>query len=198
MQIPTQKQFIRANQHRLLLVSVLRSHQILDALLDYLILETMPVGDPKEFRRISFMLKVDIATGLGILSSSSRAVFSRLNRVRNKLAHNFFAKVTKADSAGLSNMIPKLWWGHYHKAGQGPGADIRLAFLWGWCLLSLAITQHRDERVRERENAKVVEKALALIKKNYGEKGPPMPPGMRDPEEAVTEDRERRRKSGDY
>jgi hypothetical protein len=169
-------------------------------MLNYLIRERIEIGDIKELERISFVFKVDLAIGIRIIPPGSRPLFVRLNRIRNKLAHNFLARVTRQDCSGLSAMVPgDLWREKISHWGNTPTAEVRTAFFWAWGLLAAAVANHRDEQVRRKASQPIIDAAMAVIEGMKAKGYDPdrfLPPGIRDPEEIVKEEREKRKRDG--
>lgn len=67
---------------------VIKCHFELDSILDKLLTLSMYDASSLEVRRISFILKVDMLIGLGILSKNVRPLFNNINSIRNIYAHN--------------------------------------------------------------------------------------------------------------
>ncbi|MDE2165977.1 MAG: hypothetical protein KGJ66_06535 [Alphaproteobacteria bacterium] len=163
----------------------------------YLILENAKFGDGKELERAPFMLKVDFAINMRLVPDHIRPLLARLNRIRNKLVHDYFAKITKKDVAGLPTMVKPDAWDMFARFGDSPTGQVRRGIIWAYGTLSVAVTAHRDEVVRRKASQPIIEETMRALKEIEPTLAP-LPKGFTDPEEIVRTEREKRKKAGDY
>lgn len=88
-----------------LLSLVVKSHYSIDELLNVLLVEALPNADAVELKRVSFLLKVDFAIGLGVLRADLRPVFNKINAVRNSFAHNPYSEFSEKDASNTVNIL---------------------------------------------------------------------------------------------
>lgn len=88
-----------------LLSLVVKSHYSIDELLNVLLVEALPNADAVELKRVSFLLKVDFAIGLGMLRPDLRPVFNKINTVRNSFAHNPYSEFSEKDASNTVNIL---------------------------------------------------------------------------------------------
>jgi hypothetical protein len=91
-----------------LLNLVVKLHFSIDKVLDRALFEALPMASAIEVKRVSFLLKFDFLSALGILSLDLRKFFEFCNSIRNTFAHNPYANfqdkdVVKAKSLLLSH-----------------------------------------------------------------------------------------------
>jgi hypothetical protein len=82
-----------------------KAHYSIDKLLNFIILQRIPNADAIEFERIAFLLKVDLATGLGLLREDLRPIFNLINSIRNRFAHNPYFVFSDKDIQDAKNVI---------------------------------------------------------------------------------------------
>jgi hypothetical protein len=140
-----------------------------------------------------------LAIGLKVLPTQLRPLFVRLNRVRNKLAHNFFfARLNKTDSNGLGSMVHRDWWKKYKTLFSAtPGGEVKTAYFFAWCVLSNCITNHRDNLVRKKAAEPIIAKAMAIVEDRKA-KGIKLAEDVPDVEAIVAAERDARKRAGDY
>ena len=88
-----------------LLSLVVKAHYSIDQLLNVALLEALPKADAIELERVSFLLKIDFATGLGLLRSDLRPIFNLINTIRNRFAHNPYTEFSVKDSLDAKNVL---------------------------------------------------------------------------------------------
>lgn len=88
-----------------LLSLVVKAHYSIDQLLNVALLEALPKADAIELERVAFLLKVDFATGLGILRTDLRPVFNLINTIRNRFAHNPYTEFSVKDGLDAKNVL---------------------------------------------------------------------------------------------
>lgn len=88
-----------------LLSLVVKSHYSIDKLLDFVVLLRIPKADAIEFRRVAFLLKVDLATGMGLFREDLRPIFNLINTVRNRFAHDPYASFSEKDMQNAKNVL---------------------------------------------------------------------------------------------
>jgi hypothetical protein len=88
-----------------LLSLVVKAHYSIDQLLNIALLEALPKADAIEIERVTFLLKVDFATGLGILRRDLRPVFNLINTIRNRFAHNPYTEFSVKDGLDAKNVL---------------------------------------------------------------------------------------------
>lgn len=105
-QVDKDKQFERLlNETPDLLSLVIKSHHSIDHLLNLVLLEALPKSDAIELERVSFLLKIDFATGLSLLRPDLRPVFNLINTIRNRFAHNPYSEFSVKDSLNAKNIL---------------------------------------------------------------------------------------------
>lgn len=88
-----------------LLSLVVKAHYSIDQLLNVALLEALPKADDIELERVSLLLKVDFATGLGILRADLRPLFNWINNIRNRFAHNPYTEFSVKDAIDAKNVL---------------------------------------------------------------------------------------------
>lgn len=88
-----------------LLSLIVKAHYSIDGLLDEVLKEALPNADAMEIERVSFLLKTDFLTGLGVLRSDLRPIFNLLNNIRNRFAHNPYAVFSDKDGRDARNIL---------------------------------------------------------------------------------------------
>lgn len=80
---------------------IIRGHLWIEAILAELIDFTLPHPDRLNDARMSFSQKAALASALGLIDQDEREYVRRLNRIRNRLAHQLDAEVVESDQADL-------------------------------------------------------------------------------------------------
>lgn len=88
-----------------LLSLVVKSHYSIDKVLNSIVLQRIPNADAIEFERVAFLLKVDLATGLGLFRKDVRPIFNLINTIRNRFAHNPYLSFSEQDMQDAKNVI---------------------------------------------------------------------------------------------
>ncbi len=70
------------------LSKVIKGFYSLDILLNDVLSKKIPNSNALELDRVTFLLKFDITAGLGCVVNGMRPLFSNVNSIRNKFAHN--------------------------------------------------------------------------------------------------------------
>jgi hypothetical protein len=175
----------------------IRSHQALDELLNLVISESLVDPHALEIENLGFALKVDLAAALGVIGD--RPVFVRLNRIRNRFAHDRHAAFSQSDADDLFNCwSPRLrQFTNQGRADFDSPVEV-LSFTVGvlFILLQGEVTRLRDEKL----HARVLKEVAAEV---FGPKQVPLEerqkrgrPSERI-EARVNAERERRRAKGD-
>ncbi|MGO0790635.1 hypothetical protein ACTOWA_12290 [Herbaspirillum seropedicae] len=88
-----------------LLSLVVKSHYSIDKLLDFVIFLRIPKADAIELRRVAFLLKVDLATGMGLFREDLRPIFNLINTLRNRFAHDPYSAFSDKDMQNAKNVL---------------------------------------------------------------------------------------------
>jgi hypothetical protein len=86
------------------LTMILRGHHGIEQLLNRG-LELYTSKPNKGVLRLPFAVKVDLAETLGIIDPGSIPLFRSFNMIRNRFAHNPFARFTKKDARDMANCL---------------------------------------------------------------------------------------------
>jgi hypothetical protein len=103
--IPNWNQFSKVIDGSDELPLVIRSHQLIESALNGLITESLPFSHSLEVRRLSFLLKVDMAIALGLLTPIFRGGYSKFNEIRNRFAHEAIANLDSKRCKDLFNAL---------------------------------------------------------------------------------------------
>ena len=87
-ELPTKHEFLEAVNADDPLRLVLRTHQYLEVVLCELISAKLSAPHALDVERLTFPFKVDLAIALGTLTGESRAIWLKVNSVRNLFAHD--------------------------------------------------------------------------------------------------------------
>lgn len=79
---------------------VMRSHHLIENVLNESLSEALPLSDALEIGCISFLLKADFLVAFGILRKDIRPVFACMNAIRNRFAHNPNSEFSAKDTFG--------------------------------------------------------------------------------------------------
>ncbi|HJP97886.1 MAG TPA: hypothetical protein VJ862_04910 [Rhodanobacteraceae bacterium] len=69
-------------------VLAIKAHFFIDSLMAGFLTVVMPRADALEIDRLSFLLKFDLISGMGLIAKEFRPLFEQINRIRNKFAHD--------------------------------------------------------------------------------------------------------------
>lgn len=133
---------------------ILRGHLWVEAELVKSLEATMPFPTRARLDRLTFLQKVALAAGHGLVRHDDVPAFNKLNALRNRLAHNLGTGITPADEADLKSCAGK------HLLGLVDGLEGR-AGKDGWTLrfmitamcISLQIDRERLEEANSRLRA---------------------------------------------
>ena len=89
-------------------VTVIKAHLYLEHVIMQTLTEAFKVPDVVDFRRMSFPAKLDLCVALGIYPRPWREVISRVNEMRNRVAHKLDAQVTEHAKRELWEMLPEI------------------------------------------------------------------------------------------
>jgi len=89
-------------------VTVIRAHLYLEHVVMQTLTEAFQIPDVVDFRRMSFLAKLDLCVGLGIYPRPWREIISRVNEMRNRVAHKLDAQVSEHAKRELWEMLPEL------------------------------------------------------------------------------------------
>lgn len=84
---------------------VVRSHHLIENVLNESLSEALPLSDALEIGRISFLLKADFLVAFGILRKDIRPVFACMNTIRNRFAHNPNSEFSERDALDARNLL---------------------------------------------------------------------------------------------
>jgi hypothetical protein len=89
-------------------VTVIRAHLYLEHVIMQTLSEAFKTPDVVDFRRMSFPAKLDLCVGLGIYPRPWREIVSRVNEMRNRVAHKLDAQVSEHAKRELWEMLPEI------------------------------------------------------------------------------------------
>ena len=89
-------------------VTVIKAHLYLEHVIMQTLTEAFKVPDVVDFRRMSFPAKLDLCVALGIYPRPWREIVSRVNEMRNRVAHKLDAQVTEHAKRELWEMLPEI------------------------------------------------------------------------------------------
>ena len=104
---PSEVELLEAIEGEDVLVTAVRGHQFLETLLVLAISEALPVPHVVEVKRLAFPLKVDLAVALGKIPRDCRDGYLKINRVRNRVAHDPDAELAERDALEAYNALSK-------------------------------------------------------------------------------------------
>jgi hypothetical protein len=89
-------------------VTVIKAHLYLEHVIMQTLTEAFKVPDVVDFRRISFPAKLDLCVALGIYPKPWREIISRVNEMRNRVAHKLDVQVSEHAKRELWEMLPEI------------------------------------------------------------------------------------------
>lgn len=89
-------------------VTVIRAHLYLEHVIMQTLTEAFEVPDVVDLRRTSFLAKLDLCVALGIYPKPWREIISRVNEMRNRVAHKLDAQVTEHAKRELWDLLPDM------------------------------------------------------------------------------------------
>src|SRR5579872_5841097 len=87
--------------------TVIRTHIYLDHIIMQSLAEAFKVPEVVDFRRMSFLVKLDLCVGLGVYPRPWREIVSRVDEMRNRVAHKLDAQVSEHAKRELWEMLPE-------------------------------------------------------------------------------------------
>jgi hypothetical protein len=89
-------------------VTVIKAHLYLEHIIMQTLTEAFKVPDVVDFRRMSFPAKLDLCVALGIYPQPWREIISRVNEMRNRVAHKLDTQVSEHAKRELWEMLPEV------------------------------------------------------------------------------------------
>jgi hypothetical protein len=125
--------------------------QYLDSILWLGLSDCLPGADVKELKGLKMSVKVDVATGLGLVNPAERPTLRKLNAIRNKFVHEQKSGWTRTDSRELtatwSPIMRKIARENGVSARGGDVLDtLRLSMMVMAVALKEGVTRRRDEQ----------------------------------------------------
>lgn len=148
------------------LLVVVRGHQFLDELLNVAISQALAVPHAVEVGRVSFPLKIDFAVALRIIPEDCRSAYMKINNIRNRFAHNSGAKFTRRHAQEAYNTLApglRRALGRETDLSHGPIHTLRRCIQLLFFVIRYSIEKMRDDSVRSREWAEIVDEELGPI-----------------------------------
>lgn len=84
---------------------VIKGHYGLEKIVEKTLCVSVPSSDALDFKRITFMLKVDLLISLGLLDNKFKPMFNCINSIRNKFAHNPYSQFDEGDALKLRTIM---------------------------------------------------------------------------------------------
>lgn len=168
---------------------VLKGHSFVDAALSVIIAESLPVARSFEVAALSFPLKVDLAVALGLIPAEERGGYVRLNRLRNRFAHNPTTRLSKRDAVDFYNSLSP----HQQEAIRAWLSEHRIS-LFRRCVNLLDCQLRR--RIGHIRDGKVEAEALRKIAERRFPPGSPVP-HLPEVDSRVQEERAKRQAAGE-
>lgn len=176
---------------------VLRGHQLVDELMDIAISDRLAQPHALEVKAMPFSLKSDLAIALGILPDSFRGLFTAINRLRNRFAHDRRAVLGADEARDLYNSLPEPVRLPRIDASSEPLLIARVAFIGVYVNLERAISWHRDKEARMAASMEYLEEVLERSSfRNAGDD--PRSGSKKYVAEKLEADRAHRRSKGEF
>jgi len=185
-------------------VLVVRGHQFLESMMNLAVSEALPISHEVEVSRLTFPLKVDLAIALRVLPTECRVGYMKINRLRNRFAHDHTASLTRRAAREAYNALSVRMrdaFGRESDSIAEPSSLVRRCIQILFVVLEISVTSMRDERVRERVVMDLAEETHQRVSKRWIAED-----NAEDPyysrvneriETRVREERERRQALGD-
>lgn len=144
-------------------VASIRGQVAIEDALSEVFAHALPSADELELERVSFALKVDLAIALGVLHSSSRALFMKLHAVRNRFAHKATAVLEAKDFSEIRNSMSdfhRKMLGQELDSAKTPRDALRLGTI---AALNEARGSARGLKVKKIEYEVLLEESKALL-----------------------------------
>ncbi|ENF6041963.1 hypothetical protein R4R77_002617 [Citrobacter amalonaticus] len=84
---------------------VIKGHYGLENLIEKILVISVPSSGALDFKRITFMLKVDLLISLGLLDSKFKPMLNFINSIRNKFAHNPYSLFDEKDALKIRTIL---------------------------------------------------------------------------------------------
>src|SRR5215469_1480214 len=128
---------------------IIRGHTYVEAKLTSLIELALKKPNFLKLEKRTYALKCDLAVAMGIVRSDMLPALRGLGRLRNRLAHNVEAEMTREDCTSLYGALPKD-----HQVFTGPMEPptnlIRATIISLYAAFSGIVDAHRDTKNREK------------------------------------------------
>jgi hypothetical protein len=86
---------------------IIKSHLVLELILDAILKELVLTDQKLEIKRLSFALKLDLCyTLVPPMDTEIKPLLLKINKVRNDFAHNHDAKFGESEAVALLNIVP--------------------------------------------------------------------------------------------
>jgi hypothetical protein len=157
------KKFEEAMKASDMLSMVIRGHLYLEHALIQMLVDAMQKPNENLVRRMNFPTKLDMCIALGLLTEEWRAPVSRVNEMRNRVAHRLDIQFTKVEKDELFNLFPPSV---RHMTLEDVGAKDKAQLEWGNVLRVLPIAmdifrqQQEIGRVKQKYGAEYLRRTL--------------------------------------
>ncbi|TDN58459.1 hypothetical protein [Scandinavium goeteborgense] len=84
---------------------VIKGHYGLEDIIEKILTVSIPSSDALDFKRITFILKVDLLISLGVLDRTFKPMFNFINSIRNKFAHNPYSLFEEKDAVKIKTIL---------------------------------------------------------------------------------------------
>ncbi|EEJ8590245.1 hypothetical protein YR33_002924 [Salmonella enterica subsp. enterica] len=84
---------------------VIKGHYGLESLVERVLIISVPSSEALDFKRITFMLKVDLLISLGLLDGKFKPMLNFINSIRNKFAHNPYSLFDEKDALKIRTIL---------------------------------------------------------------------------------------------
>ena len=90
-----------------MLARIIRGHIYLEHVLIQTLADAFAAPDEIELRRLNFPAKLDLCIALGLLEPQWRGAVTKMNEMRNRMAHRLEITFTDQDRIDLFNTVPE-------------------------------------------------------------------------------------------
>jgi hypothetical protein len=147
---------------------VIRGHQLVEEALNSAISEALPEPHALEVSKLSFALKIDLASALRVVRSDSRPSLRAINRIRNRFAHQPNASLSDQEALDLRNLLSP--WQRYVLGNQvaerdSPRSMLRMVMAVAFIEARNSARRLEDQKVADEVMHDIVEETLAGVEK---------------------------------
>lgn len=163
MNAELKKQLHEIKKSEDLVVIGLRGHTVIDRLLNRLLIEILPGEHKLEVGRLGFGLKVDLIIALGFLNPKERALYFKLNKIRNDLAHGLKMGITDEEAKDILNLLSDCQREIIGELPSEPLHVLRKCILLAIATIQVARTRSAAQRIRKAIALRRAEELLGEI-----------------------------------